>query len=61
MAAAIFSSSLLEGTSPKTSSPILAFVMASNMAAEGFVTVSDLKSMIIWKIYRKNSQFTPQK
>jgi hypothetical protein len=50
MVADKFSSSFMEGSSPNTSSPTLAFTIASIMAGVGFVTVSDLKSMIMQKI-----------
>jgi hypothetical protein len=39
----------MEGSSPNTSSPTLAFIIASIIPAVGFVTVSDLKSTIIEK------------
>src|ERR1700678_1768152 len=39
------SSMLMEGSSPKTSSPTLAVIMASSMAGVGFVTVSERRSM----------------
>src|SRR6218665_1152166 len=41
----------MEGSSPKTSSPTGALIIASSMAGVGFVTVSDLKSMIMKEIY----------
>ncbi len=39
------SSSLIEGSSPKTSSPTLASIIAVNMPAPGRVTVSERKSI----------------
>jgi hypothetical protein len=53
------SSSFIEGSSPKTSSPTLAFIIACSMAGVGWVTVSDLKSMTILKIWLQYKQFTP--
>ncbi len=53
ISAAKVSSSLMEGSSPKTSSPTLALNIASSMPDVGFVTVSDLKSIIIFKVFCK--------
>ena len=50
----------MEGSSPKTSSPTFAFIIASSIPGEGLVTVSDLKSMIMHGIWLQYSQFTPQ-
>src|SRR5688572_18253180 len=47
ISAAIFSNSFIDGSSPKTSSPTFAVIIACSMAGVGFVTVSDLKSIII--------------
>jgi hypothetical protein len=47
---ASFSSAFTVGSSPKTSSPTGAFDMAANILALGFVTVSDLKSIMVAKI-----------
>jgi hypothetical protein len=49
----------MEGSSPKTSSPTLAFIMASSMGGLGLVTVSDLKSMIIREFCTQYKHFTP--
>src|SRR5262245_56744298 len=55
------------GSSPKTSSPTFAANIASSILGEGLVTVSDLRSTIIYRICSEGipaglqySQFTPQ-
>jgi hypothetical protein len=47
MFAAMASSSLMLGSSPKTSSPTAAFIIASFMAGEGRVKVSERSSIFI--------------
>src|SRR6186997_84064 len=42
-----FSNSFIDGSSLKTSSQTFAVIIACSMAGVGFVTVSDLKSIII--------------
>jgi hypothetical protein len=50
MVEAIFSRAFTVGSSPKTSSPTGALDMAANILGLGFVTVSDLKSIMAAKI-----------
>src|SRR6187401_871504 len=47
ISADIFSNSFIDGSSLKTSSPTFAVIITCSMTGVGFVTVSDLKSMII--------------
>jgi hypothetical protein len=51
------SNMLIEGSSPKTSSPTWAVIMASNMAGVGFVTVSERRSMGIGSFLHLEAQF----
>src|SRR6188768_1215174 len=58
---------LVDGSSPKTSSPTFAVIIASSIPGEGLVTVSDLRSMTIYRICSEGippglqyNQFTPQ-
>ena len=55
-----YSNSLIEGSSPKTSSPTLALIMASNIPGVGLVTVSERKSISIENIYLQYTPFTPE-
>src|SRR5688572_16138244 len=58
--AAIDSSSLIEGSSANTSSPTFAFNIDSIMGGVLFVTVSERKSMVMYRFYLQYNQFTPQ-
>ena len=50
ISADICSNSFTDGSSPKTSSPTFAVIIACSIPGVGFVTVSDLKSIIIIQI-----------